>query len=646
MQFRYDINGLRAIAVIAVVIFHFNPEWLPGGFAGVDVFFVISGFLMTSIIFNGIENNTFNLFKFYTSRANRIIPVLSVLAIVLLIFGWFYLLPSDYQYLAKQVEKSIIFTSNILFSTGGGYFDTNEKTKWLLHTWTLSVEWQFYIFYPLLIVFLKKFFNISKIKKIILALCILSFIYCVFSTYKNPISAYFLISSRAWEMLLGGLAFLFPFTIRNIKIATSLQILGIILIIFSYFLISEATPWPGYLALLPVIGTYLIISSNIQNNPLINNIIFRNIGKWSYSIYVWHWPIVILGVYFSISNWWLYGIPLSIFLGFISYQVIERKKLPTFQSWKEIYKVKPLYMVVFIFLAADLIKKTNGMEWHYSNTIIEALNEIENTNPYKCDDDFQKYNYKLLECKIGNQENIKAIVIGDSHADALTTAVLATLDLKKEGIVSIIKFGCPFILNARNNMDKDQTCYKENNERIKALKKYEGIPIISIARWSEKLQGETDPERIRGSNTPEMYFGNTPLISQNQMFNDFEKNLKLTVCSVKKHSPVYLMQPLPEMNFNVPKTIGKNFLFGKQNADLSITLTQYLDRASDVRNIIKTVADKCGAKIIDPTEILCKSGKCIAQYNGRSIYRDGDHMSEYGNKLLTPMFKEALNLTK
>ena len=106
MQFRYDINGLRAIAVLAVVLFHFNPNWLPGGFAGVDVFFVISGFLMTSIIFNGIEKNTFNLFKFYNARASRIIPVLAVMAVVLLIFGWFYLLPTDYRELGKQVEKA------------------------------------------------------------------------------------------------------------------------------------------------------------------------------------------------------------------------------------------------------------------------------------------------------------------------------------------------------------------------------------------------------------------------------------------------------------------------------------------------------------------------------------------------------------
>jgi len=162
MNFRYDINGLRAVAVIAVVLFHFNPAWLPGGFAGVDVFFVISGFLMTSIIFNKMENNSFNLFEFYVARVNRIIPVLAVIGIVLLVFGWFYLLPLDYRDLSRQVEKSVLFTSNILFTEGDGYFEQNEKTKWLLHTWSLSVEWQFYIFFPIILLALRRFFFIKK----------------------------------------------------------------------------------------------------------------------------------------------------------------------------------------------------------------------------------------------------------------------------------------------------------------------------------------------------------------------------------------------------------------------------------------------------------------------------------------------------
>ena len=148
-SFRQDINGLRAIAVIAVVLFHFNASWMPGGFAGVDVFFVISGFLMTGIIFRGIEQENFSILKFYVARANRIIPALAVLCLVLLVFGWFYLTPLDYKALGKHAASSVAFLSNIIYWRESGYFDAASHEKWLLHTWSLSVEWQFYILYPL-----------------------------------------------------------------------------------------------------------------------------------------------------------------------------------------------------------------------------------------------------------------------------------------------------------------------------------------------------------------------------------------------------------------------------------------------------------------------------------------------------------------
>ena len=373
MQFRYDINGLRAIAVLAVVLFHFNPQWLPGGFSGVDVFFVISGFLMTSIIFNGVEKNTFNLFKFYTARANRIIPVLAAMSAILLLFGWFYLLPTDYRDLGRQVEKSSLFISNLLFAKGGGYFDTAEHTKWLLHTWSLSVEWQFYIFFPIIIIALKKYLSFTNLKRVAIGLFLASFIYCIYATYKDSKTAYFLLTSRAWEMLLGGLAFLYPWSLKNKLHQITTQCFGLILIVASYFLISKDTPWPGYMALIPVLGAYLIIVSNYQNNILINSPVFRYIGKWSYSIYVWHWPLVVFGFYFTLTDWWIYGIPLSILLGFLSYQFIEKINFTRYSSWKKIYKVKPLYIFLVVLSCGYAVKKTDGMKFHYSQEIIQAI---------------------------------------------------------------------------------------------------------------------------------------------------------------------------------------------------------------------------------------------------------------------------------
>lgn len=644
MNFRYDINGLRAIAVLAVVIFHFNPQWLPGGFAGVDVFFVISGFLMTSIIFNGVEKNTFNLFKFYNARANRIVPVLATMSAVLLVFGWFYLLPTDYRDLGRQVEKSSLFISNLLFAKGGGYFDTAEHTKWLLHTWSLSVEWQFYIFFPIIIISLKKILSFRNLKLIVLGLFLASFIYCIYATYKDSKTAYFLLTSRAWEMLLGGLAFLYPWSLKNKPHQIITQCLGIVLIIASYFLITKDTPWPSYMALIPVLGAYLIIVSNYQNNPLVNNPIFSIVGNWSYSIYVWHWPLVVLGFYFSFENWWLYGIPLSFLLGFLSYHFIEKTNFPRYESWKEIYKVQPFYIFLIILACGYIIKDNDGFESHYSQEILEAIAETDNSNPYKCDSGLR--NRDVEECAIGNQNNIKAIIIGDSHADSLTTAVASAFDLKQEGIISIATASCPFLLNAniKDPINHDD-CHNINLKRLKLIEseKYKNTPIILISRFPVYLEGQNDVERVKheGSGSS-MYFPNSEKASKNQVYSLFYNDLKETLCTVSNNNPTYITYPIPEFPINIPKTVTKSLLFD-QNNSVVLTYDSYLKRSLKVRDIIKNSAKACRVETLDPAQVLCPANECISTYQDRPIYRDGDHLSEYGNKLLTPMFKAALN---
>ena len=636
MQFRYDINGLRAIAVLAVVLYHFNPKWLQGGFAGVDVFFVISGFLMTSIIFQSVDKNTFNLFKFYNARANRIVPVLSAMSIVLLLFGWFFLIPSDYRDLAIQIEKSSLFISNFLFAEGGGYFDTAEHTKWLLHTWSLSVEWQFYMLFPIIIFILKKYLSLTNLKRVIIGLFIASFFYCVYATGKDSKTAYFLLTSRAWEMLIGGLAFLYPWSLQSKSKKIIVQFLGIILIIASYFLISKNTLWPSYMAMIPVFGAYLIIISNYQNNYIINNPVFRHIGQWSYSIYVWHWPLVVFGFYFAFENWWIYGIPLSIVLGFLSYQSIEKINLPRYSSWKNIYKVQPIYIFLIIFLCGYLIKEADGMNSRLPEIAKIAEKDRSLLNPYNCKKD------ELYECMIGNPSNIKAILIGDSHADSLTTALASVFNLKSEGMISITTSSCPLILNMQY-YDKNITCPEINKKRLGLIKanKYKNIPIILSGRYTSYLVGENDPERIptEGSK-PSIYFENNPNISHHHRLIEFKENLELTLCQISISNPIYIVQPIPELGFNAPKRVIKNSFYSYEKT--SISYSSYLKRSGETRKIINESAKKCNVKVLDPSKILCQNNECISTYKNRPIYRDGDHLSEYGNKLLVPMFKEIL----
>ena len=199
--FSKDINGLRAIAVISVVIYHFNSGWFSGEFAGVDIFFVVLGFLIDSMMISNINFNGFKLLDFYLACFNRIVPALAALCIVLLVLGWFYLLPIEYQALGKYLASSLAFISNIIYWREDGYFSVGTNQKWLLHTWSLSVEWQFYLLYLIVLMLVNRFFGLKGIRWFIGAGAILAFTASALASYKWPVSLFFLLPTRAWRPL-------------------------------------------------------------------------------------------------------------------------------------------------------------------------------------------------------------------------------------------------------------------------------------------------------------------------------------------------------------------------------------------------------------------------------------------------------------
>jgi peptidoglycan/LPS O-acetylase OafA/YrhL len=286
MQFRKSINALRALAVLSVVLFHFKVPGFEGGFAGVDVFFVISGFLMTGIIVNGVQQQNFFLLGFYASRARRIIPALLVLCVTLLVFGYLYLPLDDLRETIRTIKSSLLFSSNFSFAESGNYFAAPLHENWLLHTWSLSVEWQFYLLYPVLIMGLHKCFGADKTRFALVALALMSLAASIIVTRVNPTFAFYMLPTRAWEMIAGGLVFVSA-TIeparRNLRKSRPAgdcrQCAGLF----------GADLWPGYLALLPVLGTMLVIHGNTRSvfssNPALLSGVFPTrctcgIGRW------------------------------------------------------------------------------------------------------------------------------------------------------------------------------------------------------------------------------------------------------------------------------------------------------------------------------------------------------------------------------
>lgn len=619
MAFRKDINGLRAIAVIAVVLFHFNPSWMTGGFAGVDVFFVISGFLMTGIIVRGIEKNDFSILKFYVARANRIIPALAVLCMVLLIFGWFYLAPLDYRALGKHTAGSIGFISNIFYKGEAGYFEASSLEKWLLHTWSLSVEWQFYMLYPIFIIAVYKLFSIRIVRPAIVFLTVCGFIISFNITYSDPTSAYYLLPARFWEMTIGGIAYLYPIKASN-RQKSILEKIGLLSILGSYFLMSSETSWPGYLAFFPVLGAFLIILSQHENSFFTGNIVFQKIGLWSYSIYLWHWPFVVFIYYFSLNEYFIYlGILLSVFMGFISYKYIEsidfRVNLVGFLSY---FKFKPLYFVVCLGIFGSVVHSLNGIDFRGSNkaySVTEMTERLRANHGLSslCEDSF-----KLIpECRTSDEPEI--LVWGDSYSMHLVSGILASNPEAK--IIQLTKSSCgPFF---------DLTKIGEGSFANECLDFTEKVKSWIAGSESIKYVVMSSPFNYESQHKVRFRNGSERKLIKGEAKKQFEKTLvELERMGVK---PVFFSPP-PQVGNNIGKCLDKALFFNESSGSCDFKDSLISKSQIDIYSWLSELSAKY--RYINLKDYICSGGKCKASLDGYYVYRDSGHLSYEGARVL------------
>lgn len=431
-QFRYDINGLRAYAVILVVLFHFQVFGFSAGFIGVDIFFVISGYLMTKIIIDQIMQEKFSIWKFYLARGIRILPALLLLTFMIALVGWFLLIPEEYKTYGKHAASSITFLSNFLYwRESSDYFSAAAHDKILLHTWSLSVEWQFYIILPIILLIIGR---IKRNRKILNLAILFGFIISLILSYKvsqvSPTTAFYMIPTRAWEMLAGGLVYAY---FSKLVIANSFKSLveftGFGLILLSLFIFKTTTLWPSFNAVLPVLGSMLILISNSNNSVLTKPKVFQLTGNSSYSIYLWHWPIVFFISYFGVKDDQIIvisGIFVSLFLGWISYKFVET---PTRKYLTKISTLKSYTILIIVtgVLAATftLIFIKNGIPERASQNYSENIKEVVMPLPsngwcfYSVDSiSSLSIGKEGLNCKVGAMNNVKhtALLFGDSFA--------------------------------------------------------------------------------------------------------------------------------------------------------------------------------------------------------------------------------------
>jgi peptidoglycan/LPS O-acetylase OafA/YrhL len=421
--FRYDINALRALAVVSVLFYHFNVPFFHGGFSGVDVFYVISGYLMTKIILDGFAREQFSLPTFYKKRVQRIIPALTFMIIVVLTFCFFTYMPDDYQEVARNGAGSLLFVSNFIYAFIGSYFGNSADNNVFLHTWSLSVEWQFYLLLPLALLAVNKYLKNDRKKYFNLCLLAIVVIFAgaLLVTRYRPNMSFYLLPSRSWEMLAGGLAFLTQ-TNLSTRRRKVLSITGFIILLIGMVFLHKDMKWPGFYTLIPVAATYLIIVCNVNEFKFLKTGVVRFFGKISYSLYLWHWPVFVIGNYLGAPSTPLYaflGILLSIGLGYLSYRYIE-----SFEISKNRYIVATTSGFAALALVAA-IYHVNPVVFKNDTVLIadyEAINSAAHNKQFEVDSCFIRSvstgldTYNKNKCLPFHKGQKNVLLLGDSHA--------------------------------------------------------------------------------------------------------------------------------------------------------------------------------------------------------------------------------------
>ena len=648
-NFRHDINGLRAWAVVAVILYHFGVPGFGGGFVGVDVFFVISGFLMTGIVLRGLERGGspwFFIASFYMARARRILPALIVLCAVLLALGWWVLMPVDYKVLGTHVAFSLAFLSNIKFWREAGYFDAASHEKWLLHTWSLAVEWQFYLLLPLVLLAVWKWRPGRQAMMVAMTVGLLaSLALSIGATPWRPAAAFFLLPTRAWEMLAGGLVYLLAHRWHGTERQRSaLEVAGMALVIGSIVGFDSSSAWPGWRALVPVLGTMGLLLAARAESRWTGHAIAQWLGTRSYSIYLWHWPIVVALTYLE----WqanpgaiAAGLALALVLGHLSYHGVENPARRQLDQRPLRWGAVALLAGVVVVVAPGVgIRSQEGVLGRFSPEVEIASQEALNKKPRQ-KECFTIGGTQSPSCVYGGTR-VKAILIGDSHADAVTTALADAVPNASDGIMDWSYISCPTIFGVKNlspNYRPDEKCGEFLDWSVTQLATIpKDVPLVIVNRTSVYALGHNEPGHD-DANKPAVYFSKPYLSSAPAFLVEFAERLTDTACQLAKDRPVYLVRPIPEMGVDVPKMMARRLSLGNNDA-VSISLADYHQRHAMVWAAQDAARDRCGVKILDPLPYLCWDGRCQGAKDGRPLYYDDDHLSEHGNKLLVPMFAE------
>jgi peptidoglycan/LPS O-acetylase OafA/YrhL len=635
-DYRPDIDGLRAIAVLAVIGFHAFPAWIRGGFVGVDVFFVISGYLISTILLTGMERGSFRFSRFYIRRIRRIFPALIVVLLACMVAGWLVLFSFEYKALGKHVAGSAAFVSNFVLWNEAGYFDKAAATKPLLHIWSLGIEEQFYIVWPLLL------YLVWKRKAATLALLLLLFTFSfTFNVLSSDSAADFYSPlTRFWELMAGAVLAYLSLHWENLdKIIRKLPrpvpqiigsgaalesitrnitaVIGVFLIVATVFTVDETKKFPGWWALLPVVGTYLMIASGPHawiNNKLLATRGLVAIGLISYPLYLWHWPLlsfirIVNGTAPSAAAAAL-AMLLSFALAWLTYLLVEKPL--------RFGKSAPVKAAA-LFIAMAAVGATGYL--------IYAESGFAFRNPGAEDLVAAAQDYEHSEgLALGNPNAPETMMVGDSTMGQYIPRVRKlieqhAIDLDRSRIVFDLQAACPPIPDIAS--DRIRGCAEFVDKVLPTLDGEKVKTVALAAWWTPEFTGSEYYLR----SDPSKFLLQESEAAQDRALANFAALISHLVKAGKR---VFVLLETPSSNIYDPETLmptGWRRLLARPKIPDSPTRSQMEKFVGKISDKIQRAAEAAGARVIKPLDYLCDSEICpIADKDGRLIYYNYGHL--------------------
>jgi peptidoglycan/LPS O-acetylase OafA/YrhL len=640
LKYRPDIDGIRALAILPVLAFHAFPHRVPGGFIGVDIFFVVSGYLISFIIFNGLQSGDFSFASFYAFRIRRIFPPLACVLIFSLAFGWFVLLPDEYEQLGRHIAASAAFLQNFNLLHEAGYFDIATELKPLMHLWSLAIEEQFYIVFPVLIWASWRLAYGSV--AVILLVLIVSFSANLYESYHDLPQAFLAPQTRAWELMAGAALAYCNFTGRNYifksPAASLLSLSGAAIILLSMFMLDAGMVYPGWRAALPVLGTVLLIGVGDQtwfNRVVLSNNVIRGVGIISYALYLWHWPLLSFARIMESKTPALpvrIGCLIACFvLSYLSNRFIERP-IRYGKERRNAKAVALLFVMAAIGAAGYMVAVEQGFGGRVFDPTslkhLSAANAALERGTAICKRRYPQWTaHNDSSCIISDEAGRPTVtLIGDSHAGQLYPGLSEYFAGKATVEAFPASCAAPFLdVSAGTPLPVRFDSYKLINTAIEDAARDESVKVVVLAH-----QPECSYEAVRDIRDP----------ATKDKEDIIRNGMKRTVAYLlERGKQVVLIIDNPPIGFDPKRCqIRPVRLLSQIDTNCSIPRSSLENNPwrRAYNKIIKEVAaDFPQVVVFDLPNLLCDPSKCYVALHGTVMYRDENHLNNAGSAYVT-----------